>query len=168
MPDLLGTFKQKADDLIGAINRTGGIKATIDGVRRQMAASDQRRSIAKAKAELKRLDTQITEMITAVGVGLEINAVVNELLNILCAFTFPVARYLPCPILNFVEDGFNAPIDISFVGAGCGVGFDLMPVFGYHVCLTIQQQYPIERAGLDRQTERASFAEAAADSNVTP
>jgi len=68
MPDILGTFKEKAEDLIGAINRTGGIKATIDGVRKQMAVSDQKRAVAKAKSELKRLDTQITEMITAVGV----------------------------------------------------------------------------------------------------
>jgi len=68
MPDLLGTFKQKAEDLIGAINRAGGVKATIDSMRRQMAVSDQRRAVAKAKGELKRLDSQITEMITAVGV----------------------------------------------------------------------------------------------------
>ena len=68
MPDLLGTFKQKAEDLVGAINRTGGIKATIESVRKQMVVSDQRRAVTKAKGELKRLDSQITEMITAVGV----------------------------------------------------------------------------------------------------
>lgn len=68
MADLLGTFRRRAEDLIGAINRQGGISATIQGLRRQMETSDRRRSITKVKGELKRLDRQITEMITAVGV----------------------------------------------------------------------------------------------------
>ena len=68
MADLLGAFREKAEDLIGAINRRGGIRATIDGLRRQMAEADRRRAVSRVRGELKRLDRQITEMITAVGV----------------------------------------------------------------------------------------------------
>ncbi|MBC7237110.1 MAG: hypothetical protein H5T69_14815, partial [Chloroflexi bacterium] len=68
MSDLLSTFKERAEQLIAAINDRGGLKAAIDGLRRQMAEADRRRAINKIKAELKRLDGQITEMITAVGV----------------------------------------------------------------------------------------------------
>jgi hypothetical protein len=68
MTDLLGTFRQKAEDLASAINSRGGIRATIDGLRRQMAEADRRRAVSRAKSELKRLDDQIAEMITAVGV----------------------------------------------------------------------------------------------------
>lgn len=68
MADLLETFKRRAEDLITLINQKGGIKATIEGLRRQMAEADRRRAIAKVKEELKRLDRQINEMITAVGI----------------------------------------------------------------------------------------------------
>ena len=68
MADLLSTFRQKTEDLISAINDRGGIRATLDGVRRQMEQADRRRALAKVRAELKRLKGQITEMITAVGV----------------------------------------------------------------------------------------------------
>ncbi|MBN1401527.1 MAG: zinc ribbon domain-containing protein [Anaerolineae bacterium] len=68
MAELLGTFRRKAEDLVGAINRQGGISATIASLRRQMEISDRRRAISKVKSDLQRLDRQITEMITAVGV----------------------------------------------------------------------------------------------------
>lgn len=68
MTDLLSTFKQKADDLLAAINQGGGLQATIDGLRRQMAVSDRRRAMNRAKSELKRLDRQINELILAIGV----------------------------------------------------------------------------------------------------
>jgi len=68
MADLLTVFKEKAEDLASAIDRKGGIRATLDGLRRQMAESDRRRSTNKVKAELRRLQRQIEEMITAVGV----------------------------------------------------------------------------------------------------
>ena len=68
MPDLLEVFKQQADALMAAIDRKGGVRGSIKALRRQMAESDRRRAIAKVKAELARLDGQITEMITAVGV----------------------------------------------------------------------------------------------------
>jgi hypothetical protein len=68
MADFLGAFRQKAEDLVGAINRRGGIRATIEGLRRQMAEADRRRAVGRVRGELKRLDRQITEMITAVGV----------------------------------------------------------------------------------------------------
>jgi len=68
MPDLLEVFRQKAEDLIAAIDRKGGVRGTIQSLRRQMVEADRRRAIGKVKAELKRLDSQITEMTTAVGV----------------------------------------------------------------------------------------------------
>jgi hypothetical protein len=68
MAELLGTFRRRAEDLIGAINRQGGISATIASLRRQMEISDRRRAMGRVKSELQRLDRQITEMITAVGV----------------------------------------------------------------------------------------------------
>jgi len=68
MADLLEVFRQKTEALIAAIDRKGGVRGTIESLRRQMAESDRRRAIGKAKAELKRLNNQITEMITAVGV----------------------------------------------------------------------------------------------------
>ncbi|MBM3189608.1 MAG: zinc-ribbon domain-containing protein [Chloroflexi bacterium] len=68
MGDILGTFRQRAGELIQAINDRGGISAAIQSLRRQMAESDRRREIGKIRAELRRLDRQITEMITAVGV----------------------------------------------------------------------------------------------------
>jgi len=68
MADLLDTFRQKTQDLFQAIDRKGGIRAMIEGLRRQMAEADRRRAVNRAKAELRRLDAQITEMITAVGV----------------------------------------------------------------------------------------------------
>jgi len=68
MTELLGTFRRKAEELVATINQKGGISTTIDTLRRQMEASDRRRNMTKVKTELRRLDTQITEMITAVGV----------------------------------------------------------------------------------------------------
>ena len=68
MPDLLEVFRQKAEALIAAVDRKGGVRGSIEALRRQMAEADRRRAIGKVKAELKRLDNQITEMITAVGV----------------------------------------------------------------------------------------------------
>jgi len=68
MADILGTFKRKAEDLVTAINQRGGVSGTIQSLRHQMAVSDQKRAIAAARAELERLDAQINELITAVGV----------------------------------------------------------------------------------------------------
>ncbi|NLG49836.1 MAG: zinc-ribbon domain-containing protein [Chloroflexi bacterium] len=68
MPDLLEVFREKADSLLSSINSQGGIRSTIDSLRRQMEAADRRRAMSKAKSELKRLNEQVTEMITAVGV----------------------------------------------------------------------------------------------------
>ena len=68
MAQLVSTFREKAGGLIAAINDRGGIRATIEALRRQMAEADRRRMVSKVKSELKRLDRQVTEMITAVGV----------------------------------------------------------------------------------------------------
>jgi hypothetical protein len=68
MPAILQTFRDKAEDIMTAVNRQGGVRATIDGLRKQMAEGDRRRAIKQARAEIKRLEDQITEMITAVGI----------------------------------------------------------------------------------------------------
>ena len=67
MPDLLEAFKKKAEDVLGSINRSGGLRATIDGLRKQMAEADRKRAMSRARAEVKRLNTQVAEMITAIG-----------------------------------------------------------------------------------------------------
>ncbi len=68
MSDILGSFRRRAQDLIDSINSAGGLRSTVEGLRKQMAESDRRRAIHKARADLKQLDAQINEMITAVGV----------------------------------------------------------------------------------------------------
>ena len=68
MPDLVQAFRDKADDLLASINRKGGVRATIENLRRQMHVADQRRAINKVKGELKNLEKQIDEMTTAVGI----------------------------------------------------------------------------------------------------
>lgn len=68
MTDLLNLFKEKADAFLATINQKGGVRATIEGLRRQMAEADRRRAMGRVKSELRRLDRQINEMITAVGV----------------------------------------------------------------------------------------------------
>lgn len=68
MPDVLGTFRKKAQDLIDSINSAGGLRATVEGLRRQMAEADRRRAMSQVHAQLKRLDAQINEMNLAVGV----------------------------------------------------------------------------------------------------
>jgi len=68
MPDLVQAFRDKAEDLFASINRKGGVRATIESLRRQMEAADRRRAMSRVKSELKRLDKQINEMITAVGI----------------------------------------------------------------------------------------------------
>jgi uncharacterized coiled-coil protein SlyX len=68
MPDVLGTFRKKAEDLIDSINSAGGLRATVEGLRRQMAEADRRRAMGQVRSQLKRLDAQINEMNLAVGV----------------------------------------------------------------------------------------------------
>lgn len=68
MADLMGTFKDKAESLVTAINSEGGIKATIESLRRRMAEADRKRTIRRLKSELQRIERQIGEMLTAVGV----------------------------------------------------------------------------------------------------
>jgi len=67
MSDIIDLLRTKAEDLIASINRAGGLRATVDALRRQMAISDRRRAVARAKADIKRLDEQITDLVTAVG-----------------------------------------------------------------------------------------------------
>jgi|YNPNPStandDraft_1061719.scaffolds.fasta_scaffold20952_3 RNA polymerase subunit RPABC4/transcription elongation factor Spt4 len=68
MTDLVKTFKEKAETLVSAIDRKGGVRATLESLRRQMAESDRRRAIHNVRAELRRIQQQIEEMINAVGV----------------------------------------------------------------------------------------------------
>lgn len=68
MSDILSSFRRRAEDLIDSVNSAGGLRTTVESLRRQMADSDRRRAMGRARAELRRLDAQINEMITAVGV----------------------------------------------------------------------------------------------------
>jgi RNA polymerase subunit RPABC4/transcription elongation factor Spt4 len=68
MTDIFSSFRRRAEDLIDSINGAGGLRTTVEGLRRQMADSDRRRAIGRARSELRQLDAQINEMITAVGV----------------------------------------------------------------------------------------------------
>ncbi|MGC9360463.1 MAG: zinc ribbon domain-containing protein [Anaerolineae bacterium] len=67
MSDIIDLLRTKAEDLIASVNRAGGLRATVEALRRQMAISDWRRAVARAKADIKRLDEQITDLVTAVG-----------------------------------------------------------------------------------------------------
>ncbi len=68
MPDVLGTFRKKAEELIASINGAGGLRATVEGLRRQMAEADRKRAMNQVRSQLKQLDAQINEMNLAVGV----------------------------------------------------------------------------------------------------
>jgi len=68
MDDLLKAVTSRAEGMLRDLNRPGGLKATIQSLRQKMAEADQRRAISRARAELKRLDQQLDETITAVGV----------------------------------------------------------------------------------------------------
>ena len=68
MSDMLGSFRKRAEDLLASINSAGGLRATVDGLRRQMAEADRRRAMGQVRSQLKQLDTQIKEMNLAVGV----------------------------------------------------------------------------------------------------
>ncbi len=68
MSDVVGAFRKKAEDLIASINSAGGLKATVEGLRRQMAEADRRRTMGQVRSQLKKLDAQINEMNMAVGV----------------------------------------------------------------------------------------------------
>jgi len=67
MSDIIDLLRAKAGDLIASVNRAGGLRATVEALRRQMAISDRRRAVARAKADVKRLNEQITDLVTAVG-----------------------------------------------------------------------------------------------------
>ena len=68
MDDLLDAVKARAGALLQELNRPGGLRSTIQGIRQKMAAADQRRAIHRARAELQRLDAQLNETVTAVGI----------------------------------------------------------------------------------------------------
>ncbi|MHB9032060.1 MAG: zinc ribbon domain-containing protein [Anaerolineae bacterium] len=67
MTDLLDAFKKKAEDMVDSINRSGGLRGTIEALRRQMAEADRKRAMSRAKSEVKRLNQQVAEMVSAVG-----------------------------------------------------------------------------------------------------
>jgi len=68
MADLLGGFRDKAQSLITSITSDGGIKATIESLRRRMAEADRKRAIQRLRGELQRIERQVGELLTAVGV----------------------------------------------------------------------------------------------------
>lgn len=67
MDDLMQAIKARAESLLAEINRPGGVRSTIDTIRRRMAEADQRRAISRAREELKQLEARLNETITAVG-----------------------------------------------------------------------------------------------------
>ncbi len=68
MADLLSAFKDRAEALVTSINSEGGVRGTIESLRRRMAEADRKRAIRRLKEELQRIERQIGEMLTAVGV----------------------------------------------------------------------------------------------------
>jgi membrane protease subunit (stomatin/prohibitin family) len=68
MTDLFAAFRDKAEALVASINSEGGVRATIETLRRKLAEADRRRAIRKLKSELQRIERQIGEMLKAVGV----------------------------------------------------------------------------------------------------
>lgn len=68
MADILEVFREKTESLIASINSKGGLRATINSLRRQMEQADRRRAMSKIRTELKHLNRQIDELIMAVGV----------------------------------------------------------------------------------------------------
>ena len=68
MADLLGSFRDKAEALVSSINSEGGVRGTIESLRRKMAEADRKRTVRKLKTELQQIERQIGEMLTAVGV----------------------------------------------------------------------------------------------------
>ncbi|MCE5258682.1 MAG: zinc ribbon domain-containing protein [Chloroflexi bacterium] len=67
MTDLLDVFRKKTEDIVDSINRAGGLRGTIESLRKQMAEADRKRAMSRAKAEVANLNQQVTEMINAVG-----------------------------------------------------------------------------------------------------
>ena len=67
MAEIAESFRQRAEELIASINRSGGVRATIEALRKQMAEADRRRAMAKVQDEIKRMHQQTNEMVQAVG-----------------------------------------------------------------------------------------------------
>lgn len=67
MSDILDLFRKKVEDALGSINRSGGLRGTIEGLRRQMAEADRKRALSRARAEVKSLNLQVDEMVNAIG-----------------------------------------------------------------------------------------------------
>ncbi|NLX37453.1 MAG: zinc-ribbon domain-containing protein [Chloroflexi bacterium] len=68
MADLLSSFKDKAEALVTSLNSEGGVRGTIESLRRRMAEADRRRAVRRLQDELQRIERQIGEMLTDVGV----------------------------------------------------------------------------------------------------
>ena len=67
MAELLDAFKKKTEDVLDSINRSGGLRGTIDSLRRQMAEADRKRAVARARSQLESLKHEVTEMTNAIG-----------------------------------------------------------------------------------------------------
>jgi hypothetical protein len=67
MDDLFDSVKSRAETMLAELTGAGGLRSTIDSIRKKMAVADQRRAMARARDELKRLDAQLGDTITAVG-----------------------------------------------------------------------------------------------------
>jgi len=67
MNDMIDAVKARAQGLMAELSRPGGLRGTIESVRRRMAIADQRRAIRRARDEVKRLEGQLDETVTVIG-----------------------------------------------------------------------------------------------------
>ncbi|NLV73641.1 MAG: hypothetical protein GXY52_03000 [Chloroflexi bacterium] len=67
MSEIFDLLRKKVEGILGSINAAGGLRGTIEALRRQMAESDRKRAMVRAQAEVGRLNEQVNEMVHAVG-----------------------------------------------------------------------------------------------------
>ncbi len=68
MSDLITVFRDQAQALWHKISDEGGLQETVSALRQRMAEADRRRAVAKARGQLRELEAQIEDLVTAVGV----------------------------------------------------------------------------------------------------
>jgi len=67
MSDMLNAVKSRAQELIADLSRPGGLRSTVESIKRRMAIADERRALKRAREEVERLESQLSEALTALG-----------------------------------------------------------------------------------------------------
>ncbi len=67
MSDILNAAKSRAQELISDLSRPGGLRSTVESIKRRMAVADERRALRRARDEVERLEAQLGETLTALG-----------------------------------------------------------------------------------------------------